>query len=97
MNNTPATIILSSRPSSRHRKQIWQYRSDVGYLSYIQAMVCPASTMAVQQCACFCENPGQDYEEAVKHICSYLLKTKDKGLILRPDKTKGLECHVDVE
>ena len=52
-------------------------------------------TFGVQQCARFCNNFGQEHEEAVKRICRYLLKTKSKGLILKPDKTKGLECYVD--
>ena len=30
-------------------------------------------------------------------MCRYLLGTRDKGLILRPDKTKGLKCYVDAD
>ena len=30
----------------------------------------------------------------MKRICWYLLKTKNRGLILKPDPTRGLECHV---
>ena len=51
--------------------------------------------MATQQCARFCNDPKQEHEEAVKQICRYLLKTKDKGLVLRPDKSKALEYFVD--
>ena len=40
-------------------------------------------------------NPNRDHEEAAKHITRYMLKTKTKCLVFRPDKTKGLECHVD--
>jgi hypothetical protein len=60
-------------------------------------MVRPDATMPVQQCACFCNNPQQQHEEAVKRICRYLLKTKHQGLILKPDKSRGLECHVDAD
>jgi hypothetical protein len=66
-------------------------------VSYTQAMIRPDITMAVQQCARFCYNPKQEHEEAVKRICRYLMKTKDKGLTLRPDKTRGLECFVDAD
>ena len=53
--------------------------------------------MAVQQCARYCNAPNRAHEEAVKRICRYLLKTKDKGLILCPDKSRGLECFVDAD
>jgi hypothetical protein len=33
----------------------------------------------------------------VKRICKYLLDTKDKGIIFKPDKSRGLECHVDAD
>ena len=33
----------------------------------------------------------------MKHICWYLLKTKNRGLILVPDPTRGLKCHVDAD
>ena len=60
-------------------------------------MVRPDITMLVQQCARFCQNPCQQHEEAVKRICRYLLQKKNRGLILKPDPTRGLECHVDAD
>ena len=30
-------------------------------------------------------------------MCRYVLKTRDKGLVLRPYKSKGLECFVDAD
>ena len=53
--------------------------------------------MAVQQTARYCNNPKRSHEEAVKRICRYLLKMKDKGLLLKPDKGRGLECYVDAD
>lgn len=60
-------------------------------------MVRPDITFAVQQYAMFCESPNQDHEDAVKRICRYSLKTCDEGIILKPDKSRGLECHVDID
>ena len=37
------------------------------------------------------------HEKAVKRIIRYLKKTKDEGLILNVDKTKGIECFVDAD
>ena len=96
-HDTPATTVLDNNPKAPSRMQSWNYRSAVGCLSYLQAMVRPDLTFAVQQCARFCNSPNKDHEEAVKRICCYLLKTKDEGLLLKPDKSRGLECHVDAD
>ena len=53
--------------------------------------------MATHQCARFNTNPKLFHERAVKRIFKYLIDTKDKGIMFRPDKKKGLECHVDAE
>jgi hypothetical protein len=99
LHDTPASDhkLLDNDPDAAARQQKWNYRSAVGCLSYTQAMIRPDITMAVQQCARFCNDPKQEHEEAVKRICRYLMKTKDKGLTLRPDKTRGLECFVDAD
>jgi hypothetical protein len=60
-------------------------------------MIRPDITMAVQQCARFCNNPQRKHKEAIKSICRYLLKTKDDGMILKPDKSRGLECYADAD
>ena len=99
LHDTPASsdCILDNNPNGKPRLQKWNYRSVVGCLSYIQAIVHPDITIATQQCARFWNDPKQEHEEAVKRICRYLLKTKEKGLVLRPDKSKGLECFVDAD
>eukprot|EP00980_Cylindrotheca_fusiformis_P023216 scaffold10228_cov101-Cylindrotheca_fusiformis.AAC.1 len=37
------------------------------------------------------------HEKAVKRIVRYLKKTKDQGLIMEIDKSKGIECFVDAD
>ena len=37
------------------------------------------------------------HECAVHRIVKYLIGTKDEGLIFKPDKTKGIICHVDAD
>ena len=97
LHDTSATTVLDNDPDAKPRQQTWNYRSAVGCLSYLQAMVRPDITMAVQQCARFCNNPKLEHEQAVKRIARYLLKTKDKGLVYKPDHNKGLECYVDAD
>ena len=36
-------------------------------------------------------------KSAVTRIGRYLLDTREKGMIYRPDITRGLECYVDVD
>jgi hypothetical protein len=99
LHDTPAASdrLLDNDPNGKPGEQSWNYRSAVGCLSYLQAMIRPNTTMPVQQCTRFCNEPKRDHEEAVKRICRYLLKTKDQGLILKPDKSRGLECFVDAD
>ena len=79
------------------KKQHWNYSLVFGSLKCFQCMTWPDITMAVQQCAQFCNNPMASHEETVTHIGRYLLKTQDMGLLLKPDKTRGLECYIDVD
>ena len=96
MHNAPACEhnLLDKDPEGLPRTQPWNYCSIVGSLSYLQAMIWPDPTFSVQQCARFCNNPSKQHEEAVKRICQYLLRTKEQGLVLRPDSSHGLECFV---
>ena len=41
------------------------------------------------------EDPKRSHELTVRQIDKYLLGTKNKVIIFKPDHTKGLECYVD--
>ena len=60
-------------------------------------MIHPDITMPVQQCARFWNDTRKEHEEAVKRICRYLFRVHGKGLIQKPDRTRGLECWVDAD
>jgi len=66
-------------------------------LNYLAATTRPDIQFAVHQCARFCEKPRMSHEKAIKRIVLYLKKTKDQGLILHIDKSKGIECFVDAD
>ena len=51
--------------------------------------------MAAHQCARFSNDPKRSHEKAVIRLVRYLKGTKDKGLLLKPNKMKGVECFVD--
>ena len=95
---TPAvTPVLSKDEEGPERKHDWKYRTLTGMLGYLQGTSRPDISMATHQCARFNACPKLCHERAIKRICKYLLGTKDKGIIYKPDPTKGLECHVDAD
>ena len=64
-------------------------------LSYLQGNTRPDIYIVVHQTARFCINPQLTHEEAIKKLGCYLLRTIKEGIVLSPDKSKGLECYVD--
>ena len=82
---------LNSPPFDNH----FHYRSIIGKLNYLEKGSRPDIAYAVHQCARFCENPREEHGKAVNWLCRYLKGTATKGLVLRPDDTKGLEVYVD--
>ena len=79
------------------RKHSWHYRSVIGMLNYLEKTTRPEIAYAVHQCARFCEQPKLSHERAVHKIVRYLKATKDKGLIFKPDKEKGIVCYADAD
>jgi len=79
------------------RKYTWKYRTAVGMLSYLQNTSRPEISMAVHQTARFSNNPMLSHEKSIMRIGQYLLDTCKRGIIYKPDKSKGLECYVDAE
>lgn len=81
-------------PSRKHQ---WHYRSVIGMLNYLEKTSRPEIAYAVHQCARFCNAPKLSHERAVHRIVRYLTTTRDKGMIFKPDKDKGIICHVDAD
>jgi hypothetical protein len=97
-DSVPATYpLLNKDCDGPPPKANWKYRSLIGMLGYLQGTSRPDISMATHQCARFCSNPKLSHERAVKKIVRYLLDSRDKGIIFRPDLSKGLECYVDAD
>ncbi len=95
-SNVPAVKeLLHKDENGDERKHSFNYRQAIGMLTYLQGTTRPDISMAVHQCARFSSNPKRSHEKAVIKIVRYLKGTKDKGIILNPDKTKGIDCYVD--
>ena len=92
-----ANNILHKDSDGPDRKQAWNYRSIIGMLNFLSAITRPDILFAVHQCARFSNYPKLIHEQAVKRIIRYLAKTKDKGIKIKIDKSKGIECYVDAD
>jgi hypothetical protein len=66
-------------------------------LLYISSNSRPDIQFAVHQVARFSHCPKKSHAQAVKRIIRYLIGTRDQGITLEPDLTKGLDCWVDAD
>lgn len=92
----------SSRLLSRHSNSegfgnSFHYRSVIGRLNYLEKASRSDIAYITHQCARFSADPKVEHGEAIRWIARYLKGTRDKGTILRPDITRGLEVHVDAD
>ena len=94
--NIPVTKPLLHRDKDGPLRTFsWNYRTAIGMLGYLAGNTRPDLLMAVHQCARFNNDPRHSHEVAVKRIGKYLRGTASKGVIFKPDKSKGIECFVD--
>jgi Reverse transcriptase (RNA-dependent DNA polymerase). len=75
----------------------WKYSTVIGMLLYLSGNTRPDITFAVHQCARFSHDPKQSHAVAIKRILRYLKGTRDKGMILSPNDTLGVDCYVDAD
>ena len=70
-------------------------RSVIGKLNFLEESTRTDICYCVHQCAHFAVNPKKSHASAVKDIGYYCKGTRDKVLILKPDKLSNFECWVD--
>ena len=75
----------------------FHYRSVIDKLNFMEKSTRPDISVSVHQCARFSESPKKSHAEAVKHIGRYLLATRDKGLMIQPNKDWHFDCWVDAD
>ena len=97
-NNTPSGYpLLNKDEMVLPGKHLWKYCGIIGILGYFQETTRPDTEMATNQCARFNNDTHLSQEIAVNRIGRYPLDTRDKGMIYRPDTSRGLECYVDTD
>ena len=97
-NWTPATGQLGKDPDGKTMTESWSYPSVIGMLLYLCTNTRPDIIFAVSQAARFTHEPKQLHAAAVKTIVRYLVKTADKGMIVKKPKTAiKLDCFADAD
>jgi hypothetical protein len=97
LKNTPAptTAILHADTDGLARQEFWNYPSVIGQLNYLAQNYQPDISFAVHQCARFSKEPKALHEKAVKYVIYYLQCTRDKPLIMKPNKKFSLDAYCD--
>ena len=95
VKHVPANAVLQPNPNAPRFEATWNYRSVIGKLNFLAQNTRPDISMAVHQCARYVNNPNSSHMEAVKYLCRYLLQTRTRGLILRPNGNTSLDAYVD--
>jgi hypothetical protein len=90
-------VALGSDPDSVPMAESWGYSSVVGMLLYLAMNTRPDIAFAVSQVARYSSKPKQSHATAVKQIIRYLKRTKDKGIVMKPNGNLGLDCYVDAD
>ena len=92
-----SSTILKRHATSEHHDNSFNYRSIIGKLGYLEKGSRPDIAYIVHQCARFSTSPRVQHTRAIRWLGRYLKATKHHGMILRPDKSKGLELFVDAD
>ncbi len=97
--DTPAktSVILKRHTDSEPFDGHFHYRRIIGKLNFLEKSTRADLAYPVHQCARFSINPKVEHGQAVKWIGRYLKGTSDKGYIMKPDMSHGLEVYVDAD
>ena len=99
VKSTPAASsrILSFHKESERFDESFHYRSIIGKLNFLEKSTRPDIAFITHQCARYTTDPRKEHGAAIRWLARYLKGTRDKGLILRPQRDKNLEVYVDAD
>jgi hypothetical protein len=95
--DTPTAEILRPHKDSAPLHEDYNYRSVLGKMGYLSSNTRCDIAFANHQCARFSIDPRDPHGVALKRIGRYLLKTRDKGMIIKPTKDLTLNCYADAD
>ena len=97
--DTPADEVLTLDKDGDPPNATFNYASVIGMMWYLYGHSRPDLGFALSQAARFSHAPKRSHELALIRIGQYLKGTRDKGLILSPDREALLkiDCYVDAD
>ena len=94
----PSTVLLSWNKDGPMHKEKWPcYCSVIDKLNFLEKSSCPDLAYAVHNVAHVSTDPKESHSKAVKWIEHYLLRSKDKGIIMTPHSSKSLKVYMDAD
>ena len=99
VKSTPSKVsqILHSGQKDAPFDNSFHYRSLIGKLNYLEKGTRSDISYITHQCARFTSNPKAMHAKAIRWIARYLKGTREKGFVMSPDQTKGIEVYVDAD
>jgi hypothetical protein len=92
---TPATSTLHADKDGLERQESWNYPSVIGQLNFLAQNSRPDISFDVHQWARFSKKQKALHEKVVKRIIHYLQCTREKPLIMKPNKKISLDAYCD--
>ncbi|MGL5934409.1 MAG: Ty1/Copia family ribonuclease HI, partial [Cetobacterium sp.] len=106
-DSPPSTVkevpMASSRLLSRHLdsedhdESRFSMRRIVGKLNFLSSSTRPDIAYATHQIARFVSKPKIEHTKAVEWLTRYLMGTRNRGYIIKPDRSKSVEIYVDAD
>jgi len=95
----PAEEVLTMDKDGDPPNGTFNYASVIGMMWYLYGHSRPDLGFALSQAARFSHSPKRSHELALIRIGQYLKGTRDKGLILKPNRNELLkiDCYVDAD
>jgi hypothetical protein len=94
---TPAISILHDDKEGLARQESWNCPSIIGQLNYLAQNFRPDISFTVHQCVRFSKEPKALHEKSAKRIIYYFQCTRDKPLIVKPNKNISLDAYCAID
>ena len=89
--------LLSKHPESEVLQSRYQVRRIVGKLNFLANSSRADLAYATHQIARFVSCPKVEHGKAIEWLVRYLIGTRQKGYMILPDASKGVELHADAD
>ena len=92
-----STKLLNKDTDGESTEANFHYHSVIGKLNFLEKSTCPDTSVSIHQCTRCQDGPKKSHIQAMRAIWHYLIGTRDKGIVMKPDHTKSFKCWVDAD